>query len=86
MQDPLNWLQVGDTALNEFRTEGLASKLFPTLLPFEKRLVQVFNIIQLYRSVQQIKTQRLRKQCVSMQSLTTLALQIGFSVPGFQIL
>lgn len=55
MQDPLNWLQVGDTALNEFRTEGLASKLFPTLLPFEKEiLVQVFNIIQLYHSVQQI--------------------------------
>ena len=33
-QDPLDWLQVGDTALNEFRTEGLASKLFPTLFHF----------------------------------------------------
>ena len=39
MQDPLNWLQVGDTALNEFRTEALqvrSTKLFPTLLSFEK--------------------------------------------------
>lgn len=33
-QDPLEWPQVGDTALSEFRTEGLASKLCPTLFPF----------------------------------------------------
>lgn len=33
-QDPLEWPQVGDTALSEFHTEGLASKLCPTLFPF----------------------------------------------------
>lgn len=33
-RDPLDWPNIGDQAINEFRTQGLAAQAFPTLFPY----------------------------------------------------
>ena len=34
--DPLEWPTLGDTEIKEFRTEGLALQVIPTLFPYGK--------------------------------------------------
>ena len=39
--DPLDWLSTKGNAVNEFKTDGLASMAFPTLFPLEKVIQQI---------------------------------------------